>query len=144
MSEPRAPFILMVDDDLDDCLLAADAFEQTGAKGSLVCIEDGFKLLDFLSGTGDYEGKKGCSPALILLDLNMPGKGGCEVLAEIKDYPELRQIPVVVFTTSAEGPVVDDCLRMGARSFITKPAYFSDWIRIMRSLAEQWLEDGRT
>jgi CheY-like chemotaxis protein len=143
LKKPETPFILMVDDDSDDCLLATDAFEQSGAEGSLVCVEDGYKLLDFLSGTGDYEGKNGLPPAVILLDLNMPGKGGCELLREIKDYPQFRKIPIVVFTTSREEQIVDKCLRLGARSFVTKPADFSDWIRIMRSLADKWIESGQ-
>ncbi len=140
LKNPGAPVILMVDDDLDDCLLATDAFEQSGAKGTLHCVEDGYKLFEFLSGTGNYKGKNGLPPALILLDLNMPGKGGCEVLTEMKDFPEFQKIPVVVFTTSGEEEILDNCLRLGARSFITKPADFSDWIQVMRSLADKWLE----
>jgi CheY-like chemotaxis protein len=137
------PFILMVDDDEDDCLLATDAFEQSGAKGTLHCVEDGYKLFEFLSGTGKYKGKNDLSPALILLDLNMPGKGGCEVLMEMKNFSEFQKIPIVVFTTSGGEGIVDNCLRLGAKSFITKPTDFSDWIQVMRSLADKWLENGQ-
>ena len=128
-----APLVLMADDDDDDCALATDAFEQSGAHGTFECVEDGIKLMDFLSRSETL-------PALILLDLNMPRKDGRQVLREIKLIPELKSVPVVVLTTSHEEEDVAFSRQMGAKSFITKPARFSEWVRIMKSLAADWLE----
>lgn len=123
---------MMADDDEDDCLLAADAFKQSGSRGTILCVEDGKRLLDHLSNSHPL-------PALILLDLNMPQKDGRQTLREIKAIPEFQDIPVVVFTTSREERDRALCRKMGANAFITKPVLFEDWIRMMRSLADEWM-----
>lgn len=136
--------VLMADDDQDDCALAKDALEESGSKGVLVCVEDGFELFDFLRGSGRYKRENHSLPALILLDLNMPGKDGRQVLTEMKAFPEFQNIPIVVLTTSREKKDKDYSLRMGAKSFITKPITFSDWVRVMKSFSDKWLEDKQT
>ncbi|SPD71974.1 Response regulator receiver protein [uncultured Desulfobacterium sp.] len=126
------PVVVMADDDEDDCLLARDAFKQSGSPGVFQCVEDGTKLLDLLS-------KSHTLPALILLDLNMPRKDGRQILKEMKDTCRFKNIPVVVFTTSREEKDMTLCREIGANSFVTKPVLFDDWVRIMRSLADKWL-----
>jgi CheY-like chemotaxis protein len=126
------PLVLMADDDDDDCILAKEAFEESGAQGMMHCVEDGTELLNHLSHSPSL-------PALILLDLNMPQKDGRQTLKEIKAIPRLQNIPIVVFTTSREEKDMDFSNKMGANSFITKPVLFDDWVKIMRSLADQWL-----
>jgi CheY-like chemotaxis protein len=126
------PLVLMADDDDDDCTLAKEAFEESGAQGLMHCVEDGTELLKHLSHSPSL-------PALILLDLNMPQKDGRQTLKEIKAIPRLQNIPIVVFTTSREEKDMDFSNKMGANSFITKPVLFDDWVKIMRSLADQWL-----
>jgi CheY-like chemotaxis protein len=127
----------MADDDDDDCTLAKDAFRESGARGAIHCVQDGMKLMDFLARSDPV-------PALVLLDLNMPIKDGREVLREIKSTPAFRHIPVVVFTTSREKEDIAYSSELGAHSFITKPNTFGEWVGIMRSLADQWLEAGRS
>jgi two-component system response regulator len=127
------PLVLMADDDDDDCALAKDAFEQSGVRGSIQCVEDGIILMEYLSGSGSL-------PALILLDLNMPRKDGRQVLREIKLIPELERVPIVVLTTSQEEKDIAFSRQMGAKSFITKPARFSEWVEMMKSLAADWLD----
>jgi CheY-like chemotaxis protein len=104
-------------------------------------VEDGVELLDYLSGFDKSAGEAGASlPALILLDLNMPRKDGRQALMEIKSIPSFQHIPIVVLTTSREEKDMAFSRSMGASSFITKPAAFDEWIDMMKSLAQRWLE----
>jgi len=129
LENQERPFFLMADDDEDDCMLARDAFAASGVLGTLHCVEDGIALMDCLSSSLHL-------PALILLDLNMPRKDGREALREIKSNPQLRSIPVVVFTTSREEKDKTFTRELGAESFVTKPASFGEWIGIMKALSE--------
>jgi CheY-like chemotaxis protein len=126
------PLVLMADDDEDDCMLARDAFNVSGIQGLIHFVGDGIDLLRYLAGPD-------ASPAVILLDLNMPRKDGRQALTEIKSIPGVRNIPVVVLTTSREDDDRYYCKEKGVHSFITKPASFSEWVEIMRSLADTWL-----
>jgi len=126
------PFVLMVDDDEDDCMLARNAFEACGAPCAFECIEDGGALLPYLS--------RSQHPALILLDINMPLMNGFEVLKEIKSIPTFRNIPVVIVTTSGEAEDMAYCRKLGADAFLTKPSRFGDWVNMMKSLTYAWLE----
>ena len=97
--------------------------------------------MDYLKHQGEYaEVTASPHPGLILLDLNMPKKDGCEALREIKAAPELRRIPIVVLTTSK---AEEDILRiydLGARSYITKPVTFEGLVTIVKDLGEYWFE----
>lgn len=131
--------VLMVDDDEEDCLLASEAFAESGADAAFVCIEDGIKLMDYLSERTRLEPDE--LPALILLDLNMPRKDGREALLEIRSDPALHTIPVVILTTSYEEKDIEFSMKAGADSFITKPVTFVEWVEKMKSLAKCWLEE---
>jgi CheY-like chemotaxis protein len=126
--------VLMADDDAEDCMLATEAFRESGATAKFFCVEDGIELMDYLSEHSHPETKG--LPALILLDLNMPRKDGREALVEIKSKPALQHIPIVILTTSEEPKDIAFTLEFGAKSFITKPATFDDWVRMMKSLTE--------
>ena len=129
--------ILMVDDDPEDCMLASDAFAESGANASFSCMEDAVELVGNLLEYSRSGEKK--LPSLILLDLSMPRKDGRQLLVEIKSELTLRNIPIVVLTTSEEKEDADVSLKSGAAAFITKPATFDEWVRVMRSLAESYL-----
>jgi CheY-like chemotaxis protein len=132
--------ILMVDDDPDDFSLARDAFHENGLQGDFRLVSDGQELMDYLYRHGKFRKfKKFPLPSLILLDLNMPGKDGREALMEIKKDPDLRRIPVVIFTTSQKEEDISCCYELGASSFITKPASFDDLVNVMSTLGEYWL-----
>ncbi len=132
--------VLMADDDEEDCILAQEAFIESGAMAAFSCVKDGMELMDYLSGhtLPELNGL----PNLILLDLNMPRKNGREALLEIKAEPALRHIPIVILTTSNEEKDVAFTLEAGAEAFITKPATFDEWVEIMKSLAERWLRQS--
>ena len=138
MAEGSPKTVLMVDDDVEDCWLATEAFAESGAKAAFACVLDGIELMKNLTEHSLSEAKP--LPDLILLDLNMPGKDGREALIEIKSDPALQHIPIVILTTSEEQEDADFTLKAGAELFITKPATFSEWVEMMRSLAEHWIQ----
>ncbi len=130
--------VLMADDDEDDCLLASSAFEEASMPGRLLLVADGKVLMEYLHREGSFlDPEQFLFPDLILLDLNMPRKDGPEALKEIKADPALKDIPVVILTTSSEDRDIELCKRGGAASFITnitKPTNFEGWVEIVRSL----------
>lgn len=137
MSDNNHKTVLMADDDEDDCVLAIEAFRESGAKASLSCVRDGMELMEYLSLHSGSETKT--LPALILLDLNMPRKNGRTALTEMKSQPALNHIPIVVLTTSGEPKDITFTIQAGADSFITKPATLDAWVEMIKSLAERWL-----
>ncbi len=129
--------VLMADDDEEDCLLAAEAFAESGAKAVFSCVLDGIELMQRLSAR--YLSETVELPNLILLDLNMPRKDGRQALLEIKADPVFQHIPIVILTTSKEEMDIAFSMKAGAESFVTKPTTFEDWVEIMKSLAGSWL-----
>lgn len=141
MSSHKEPVvILMADDDDDDFMLAEKALKASKLLNTLVRVKDGEELLDYLLERGDYENKEVVRPGIILLDLNMPRKDGREALKEIKNHENLRDIPVVVFTTSKAEEDVYKSYQLGVNSFITKPVTFSNLLEVMTSLGRYWFE----
>jgi CheY-like chemotaxis protein len=133
--------ILMADDDPDDCALAKDALTASHLTNELRFVRDGEELMDYLHGRNAFAASGSAPrPGVILLDLNMPKKDGREALKEIKSDPLLRQIPVVILSTSK---AEEDILRsydLGANSFITKPVTFEGLVDVMRQLGRYWFE----
>lgn len=131
--------ILVAEDDEDDQLLIKDAFEENRLVNSLHFVENGEELMDYLYHRGNYSKLSKLSrPELILLDLNMPKKDGREALGEIKKDPKLRQIPVVVLTTSKAEEDIYHTYDLGVNSFITKPVSFESLVNIIKILIEYW------
>ncbi len=134
--------ILMADDDEDDCLLAREALAESRlAFSDLHFVQDGEQLMDYLYQRGKYSNLHSSPrPGLILLDLNMPKKDGREALRQIKADANLRQIPVVVLTTSNAEEDIYRSYDLGANSFITKPVTFSGLVEVMKALGRYWFE----
>ena len=133
--------ILMVDDDPDDFFLARDAFHESGLPGDFRLVSDGQEMMDYLCRRGKFRKlRKLQLPSLILLDLNMPGKDGREALMEIKKDPDLRRIPVVIFTTSQNEEDISCCYELGANSYVIKPTSFDDLVDVISTLGEYWLD----
>lgn len=126
--------ILAVDDDEQDVELLRLAARGTGIALETVC--DGEQGLAYLRGEGAYKGRP--SPALVLLDLNMPRKDGRAFLAERRADPRLRVVPVVVLTTSVSPRDVRDCYALGANAFVTKPCGFNAYCAALRAIAHYW------
>jgi CheY-like chemotaxis protein len=111
-------YILLAEDDLDDCFLFREALDDLNLKIDLQIVHDGVQLLDFLTATS-------VPPRMLFLDLNMPKKNGLDSMREIKQSPALRDIPVVVFSTSHYEPEVEFMFSHGAQFYIKKPSAFS-------------------
>ena len=121
--------------------MAVEALEESKLANNLYCVEDGEELLDYLYHRGKYEERKSSPrPGIILLDLNMPRKDGREALKEIKNDPSLRQIPVIVLTTSQAEEDIYRTYDLGVNSFITKPVTFQGLVSVMRAMEKYWFE----
>ncbi len=133
--------ILMAEDDADDRLLVREAFRESRLGNDLVFVEDGQALMDYLHQRDRYAAPASAPrPGLILLDLNLPRKDGREALAEIKADPHLRQIPVVVLTTSKSEEDILRTYDIGAAGFIAKPVTFEGLVEVVRMLGKYWFE----
>ena len=140
--QPGRPILILVaDDDPEDCLLVRDALEESRLANELHFVGDGEQLLDYLNRRGAYaDPVVAPRPGLILLDLNMPKMDGREALAEIKNNANLRQIPVVVLTTSSAEEDIFRSYDLGVNSYITKPLTFESLVRVMQALGRYWFE----
>lgn len=133
--------ILIADDDPEDRMLMEDAFLESRLLNDLRFVEDGEQLMDYLHRRGRYTNPEiSPRPGIILLDLNMPKKDGREALSEIKSDPNLRQIPVVVLTTSRAEEDVIRSYELGVNSFISKPVTFSAMVELLKTLRTYWFE----
>ncbi|AMV17457.1 response regulator [Planctomyces sp. SH-PL14] len=141
MPDKRAITILMADDDADDRLMTREAFEASHLKNELRFVENGVELLDYLYRRGPYSDPASSPrPSIILLDLNMPKKDGREVLEEIKSDPDLRNIRIIVLTTSKAEEDIYRTYNLGAASYITKPVTFESLVDVVKTLGKYWLE----
>ena len=140
MLENERPItILLADDDEDDRMMAEDALAESKLGNDLHMVVDGEELMDYLLRRGKYSNPATSPrPGLILLDLNMPRKDGREALREIKADPDLRQIPIVVLTTSKAEEDIFRTYDLGVNSFISKPVSFEGLVQVMKSLAQYW------
>jgi CheY-like chemotaxis protein len=133
--------ILMADDDEDDRLMAQEAFQEAHLANDLHFVLDGEELMDYLYQRKKYaDGSNAPRPGLILLDLNMPKKDGREALKEIKSDPALKQIPIVVLTTSKAEEDIYRSYNLGVNSYITKPVSFEGLVEVMKALSIYWFK----
>ena len=131
-------FILIAEDDADDRFLFKTAFEEKGYKDQIEFVENGIELWKFLQEIADKDAKERTYPSFILLDLNMPKKDGREVLREIKQHPEFRKIPVVVFTTTNSENEVKRCYELGANTYVVKPVSFDSLLKVVEEIRMYW------
>jgi CheY-like chemotaxis protein len=124
--------VLLVEDDPGDVLLIREAFEFNKVHNNLNVVSDGEQALGFLRREGEYAGA--ARPDLVLLDLNLPRKDGREVLAEVKQDPDLRTIPIVVLTTSEAEEDVLKSYQLHANAYVTKPVDFERFVSIVRQI----------
>ena len=137
---PNQP-ILLVEDSPEDFETTERAFRKSGLRNPIFRCSDGDEALDYLHRRGQYaDPAKSPRPGVILLDLNLPGTDGREVLSEIKADPGLKQIPVVVLTTSRDERDVDACYKAGASSYIQKPVDLDGFIKAIERLNGYWFE----
>ncbi|HYH37846.1 MAG TPA: response regulator [Azospirillum sp.] len=132
--------ILLVEDNADDVELTLHAFRASRVANEVVVARDGETALDHLFGTGACAGRDVHDlPALVLLDLKLPGIGGIDVLRALRARPETRRVPVVVLTTSDETADVAGCYDLGVNSYIRKPVAFDAFNDVVNQLGLYWL-----
>ena len=132
--------ILIADDDPDDRDLALEAMTESHLLNPIHFVRDGVELLEFLQKRGQYEQAEAPRPGVILIDLNMPRMDGREAIAEIKRDPGLRQIPIVVLTTSKAEEDIYRTYDLGVNSYIVKPVTFRALVDVMSDLGRYWFE----
>lgn len=139
--EKKSIVILMADDDEEDRSFAEKALKKSRLCNAFKFVCDGEELMDYLRQRGDYSNPaRAPRPGLILLDLNMPKKDGREALKEIKNDPDLKEIPVVVLTTSDDDVDVHRSYGLGANSYITKPVTLEGMLKVMSALNNYWFD----
>lgn len=129
--------VLLVEDSPSDAKLTAKTFKKAKVLNTLHIVEDGVEAMDFLHQTGPYQ--ESPRPDLILLDLNLPKKDGRQVLEEIKEDPNLQNIPVVILTTSEAEEDILRSYRLRANCYITKPVTLQQFVRVVESIEDFWL-----
>lgn len=132
--------ILFVEDSADDAILTIRALSKSGFSNKLHHVVDGAAALDFLYCRGIYtERSEKQYPKLILLDLKMPKVSGIQVLETVKSDPKLKSIPVVMLTSSNEGPDIEKCFELGANSYIVKPVDSDNFFNAIQKIGLYWM-----
>jgi CheY-like chemotaxis protein len=137
---PNQP-ILLVEDSPEDFEATRRALHKSGLRNPIYRCSDGDEALDFLHRRGEFADPSNAPrPGIILLDLNLPGTDGREVLSDIKSDDRLKQIPVIVLTTSSDDRDVEACYKSGANSYIQKPVDMDGFIKAIERLNDFWFE----
>lgn len=133
--------ILLIEDSPEDCEATLRAIEKSKLANPVIHFDSGDEALDFLYRRGAYQDRgKSPRPSIVLLDLNLPGTDGREILAEIKKDPALRSIPVIVFTTSSDERDIDACYQAGANSYVQKPVDSLGLVTAIQRLKDFWFD----
>jgi len=133
--------LLVAEDDANDVFFLKRAFEQAEIQNPLHFVHDGQEAIDYLSGVGTFSDRAQYPlPSLLILDLKMPRKSGMEVLKWLDEQPELRRLPVVVFTSSAHQKDVERAYQLGANAFVVKPSNVSQRIELAKVIKGFWLD----
>jgi chemotaxis family two-component system response regulator Rcp1 len=135
--ECRPIEILMVEDNPGDVRLTIEALKEGKVRNNLSTVEDGVEALAFLRREGQYANTP--RPDLILLDLNLPKMNGREVLAAIKEDPDLRRIPVVILTVSKAEEDILKTYNLHANCYITKPVNLDRFLEVVKAIEGFWL-----
>ena len=140
MAMNESQIILIVEDNDDDFFATMRAFKKSNLANPVQRCTNGDQALDYLMQSGEFSAPgKAPRPSIILLDLNLPGTDGREVLRTIKTAPDLLTIPVIVLTTSNAEQDIEQCYAAGANSYVQKPVDFEGFIRAIARLSDYWL-----
>ncbi len=136
--------ILLVEDRIEEAELTMAALKARGFGNKVVHFLDGDGVLEFLCvQSWSVNWSKGTAPRLILLDLNLRHIGGIEVLQQLKVRERTRPIPVVVFTGAHDDEQMLSCYRLGANSYVVKPAEAAQFRQLVGDMAYYWLQVNR-
>lgn len=133
--------IMIVEDSDEDFEATKRAFSKSNLKNPIIRFADGDEALDYLFRRGEHSDPENSPhPGMILLDLNLPGTDGREVLHEIKNCKDLKKIPVIVLTTSDDKRDIDSCYDEGANSYVQKPVDLEGLFDAIARLKDYWFE----
>ena len=130
--------ILLVEDDPKDVELTLTALDEYNLANEVVVARDGQEALDYLYSRGNFVGRAGENPAVLLLDLKLPKVDGLEVLQQVKSDEKLRMIPVVVLTSSREEKDMVASYRLGVNAYVVKPVDFHEFVNAIKDLGVFW------
>jgi len=136
----HSQLILIVEDSDDDYAATLRAFNKAGLANTIERCSNGDQALDYLFRRGQYAGTEAEHPGIVLLDLNLPGTDGRDILRQIKADEDLKKIPVVVLTTSDAEIDIESCYAAGANSYIQKPVDLVGFMQSITRLKEYWFE----
>jgi two-component system, response regulator len=143
MTDPHQVEILLVEDNPEDAEMTMRALRKRNLANHVHWVKDGEEALEYLFCTGRYAARGECQPPrLVLLDIKMPKVDGIEVLRRVKGS-ELKQVPVVVMTSSNEERDVVDSYRLGVNSYIVKPVQFDDFVETVSKIGLYWVLTNR-
>ena len=131
-------YILLADDNENDLELEQRALVQYRIANEIVVVRDGAEALDFLYRRGQFSDRNPADPLVVLLDIKMPKVSGLEVLQQMKADPQLRMVPVVMLTSSREGPDVEECYQLGANAYVVKPVDFAQFAEAVKTIGKFW------
>lgn len=141
MADRHSQTILIVEDNDDDYFATVRAFKKVELGNPVQRCTNGDQALDYLFQRGEFaEAGKAPRPGIILLDLNLPGTDGRQVLRTVKADASLRKIPVIVLTTSRARQDIERCYADGANSYIQKPVDMAGFVNAISRLKEYWFE----
>jgi len=126
--------VLIAEDDDGHAELIKEGLEESGVCNRMIRFSNGEEVWHFLTGTGDKEVKDKSKTYLLLLDINMPRMDGVEVLKRMKGSEELKEIPVMMLTTTDDPREVEQCYKLGCNAYITKPVDFGDFAETLKRL----------
>lgn len=130
--------ILLAEDNPNDVELTLSAFEELNLANEVVVVNDGAKALDYLRKEGEFKGRDSNNPAVVLLDLKMPKVDGLEVLRQMKSDAALKQVPVVILTSSREEKDLVESYKLGVNAYVVKPVNFQEFIPAVKELGVFW------
>ena len=130
--------MLLAEDNEHDVELTLSALSESRLANEVVVVRDGAEALDYLYRRGRYQQREEGNPVVVLLDLKMPKVDGLEVLRRIKGDDALRQIPVVMLTSSREENDLVESYRLGANAYVVKPVEFNRFVEAVRELGVFW------
>lgn len=133
--------LLLVEDNPAEILLMEEILTEAKVALELRVVSDGIVAIEYLRQEGRYA--ETSRPDLIVLDLNLPGLDGRQVLRDIKNDPDLRGIPVIILSTSQSEEDIAECYRLQANCYIVKPVSLEEFIEVIRSIESFWFNTAK-
>ena len=138
MSDDQSPTLLLVEDDPGHARLIERNLQRVHLPYTIVLLRDGQAALDYLLPAREEQGTRHPQPYLVLLDLNLPGCPGVEVLARLKSNARTKHIPVIILTTTDDRYEIEECYALGCNAYLTKPVAYDQFVEVVQQLG-WWL-----